>query len=100
MTNADALVGNPDHKNGAFCLAKAGDVYLVYLPDGGAVDLDLAGVEGVLTVKWFNPRAGGPLADGSVKSVHGGGKVSLGLPPADFNDDWLAVVRRQAASGR
>jgi Putative collagen-binding domain of a collagenase len=119
MKNADALVArNGDRSNlperpatnlrlvpgsaqigpvpfSASCLAKAGEVYLVYLPNGGAADLDLAGANGPFAVQWFNPRAGGPLADGPVKSVRGGGKVSLGHPPADVGDDWLAVVRRR-----
>ena len=35
MTNADLLVGNPTNDNSVFCFAKAGEVYLVYLPNGG-----------------------------------------------------------------
>ena len=31
------------------------------------------------------------LVDGSVASAKGGGTVSLGLSPADTNEDWLAV---------
>ncbi len=45
-------------------------------------------------MKWFNPRAGGALQGGSVKSVRGGGKAALGLPPAEASEDWLAVIRR------
>lgn len=94
MTNADALVGNPENTNSRYCLAKAGEVYLVFLPHGGSADLDLGGTEGTFAVRWFNPRAGGPLADGAVKSVKGGTQASLGPPPADPNADWLVVVRR------
>ena len=35
MTNADALVGNAKNDNSKYCLAKAGELYLVYLPNGG-----------------------------------------------------------------
>lgn len=93
MRNADALVGNAENTNAKFCLAKAGQLYLVYLPNGGTTDLDLAGASGTFAVRWFNPRAGGPLAEGQVKSVTGGGKVALGQPPADPAEDWLVVVR-------
>jgi len=94
MKNADALVGNPNHDNSKYCFAKVGEVYLVYLPSGGTTDLDLLGASGNLAVKWFNPRTGGALQEGSVRTVQGGGKASLGNPPAEQNADWLAVIRR------
>jgi hypothetical protein len=47
-------------------------------------------------VQWFNPRSGGALATGGVEQVEGGTKVSLGTPPEDGSEDWLAVIRRQA----
>jgi len=94
MKNADALVGNEPHDNSKYCFAKAGEVYVVYLPDGGASELDLAGANGAFNVKWFNPRAGGGLQDGPVTQVQGGGKVSLGHPPADPGQDWAVLVRK------
>lgn len=93
MTNADDLVGNPKHGTSKFCFAKANDTYLVYLPDGGKSELDLSDAKGDFVVRWFNPRTGGELQTGSVKSVSGGGKVSLGQPPEDANEDWLVSVR-------
>jgi hypothetical protein len=94
MTNADALVGNPEHGNSRFCFAKPGEIYLVYLPQAGeTAELDLAGASGRFSIHWFNPRAGGPLLAGSVREVTAPGKVSLGSPPADPKADWLAVVR-------
>jgi hypothetical protein len=94
MKNADALIGNPKSDNSKYCFAKAGEIYLVFLPNGGTTELDVAGASGSFTVKWFNPRVGGALAEGSVKSVKGGGKVSLGNPPAEPDQDWLAVIAR------
>jgi hypothetical protein len=41
MRNADALIGNATHDNSKYCLAKPGEIYLVYLPSGGTTDLDL-----------------------------------------------------------
>ena len=94
MTNADDLAGNAANDNSRYCLAKAGEIYVIYLPDGGEARLDLTGASGVFTVKWFNPRAGGPLLDGSVTTVQGGSVAPLGPPPADASEDWTIVVRK------
>ena len=93
MKNVDALVGNAKHDDSKYCLAKSGQVYVVYLPNGGSADLDLTGVTGRFAVKWFNPRVDGALRDGSVKQVQGGGKVPLGAPPAETQEDWVVLVR-------
>ena len=93
MKNADALIGNDQNDNSKFCLAKAGELYLVYLPNGGSTDLDLSTAKGSFTVKWFNPRTGGKLFNGPVNSVEGGGSVALGNPPTDADEDWLVVIR-------
>ncbi|MEX2026656.1 MAG: putative collagen-binding domain-containing protein [Pirellulaceae bacterium] len=94
MTSADALVGNAKSDNSRYCFAKPGEVYLVYLPQGGTAELDLAGEDGTYNVEWFNPRTGGGLTRGSVSEIRGGGKPSLGAPPAEAQDDWLIVVHR------
>jgi hypothetical protein len=92
MKNANALVGNDKNDNTRFCLAKPGEVYLVYLPNGGGADLDLATPTGAgkFSVSWFNPREGGALKPAG--DANAGGKVELTAPSAD---DWLAVVRRK-----
>lgn len=89
MTNADELVGNIAHDNSAYCLAEPGKLYLVYLPQGGNVALDLANAPGEFTLAWFNPRTGGaPQAAGTVR---GGTSVKITAPDTE---DWLALVRR------
>ena len=94
MSNADLLVGNPSNDNSVFCFAKAGELYLVYLPNGGTAALDLGGATGQFNVSWFDPRTGGALKRGSVASVKAGGKVALGMAPGSPDEDWLIVVRR------
>ena len=94
MSTANALIGNTTDDNSKFCFAKAGELYLVYLPNGGTTDLDLTAAKGNFSVKWFNPRAGGALQTGSVTTVSGGGRAVLGNSPADANEDWLLVVRK------
>ena len=92
MTNRNDLVGNPDNDNRAYCFAQEDEIYLVYLPDGGTTDLDFSGAEGTFTVEWFNPRTGGDLIKGD-SPVTGGAPVSIGTPPTDPDEDWLAVIR-------
>ena len=94
MSNANALVGNTSNDNSRYCLARQGELYLVYLPSGGTVDLDLSQAVGQFRVSWFDPRNGGQLTRGSVPSVAGGASRSVGLPPSVPEEDWLAIVSR------
>jgi hypothetical protein len=75
---------------GVMVLAKPGDVYAVYLPTGGTTSLKVEA--GDYSVRWFNPRAGGTLLQGSVAEVNGPSNVSLGSPPGDVNKDWAVLV--------
>lgn len=94
MTNANALVGNAANDNSRFCLARTGEVYVVYLPEGGTTTLDLGETRASFEVRWYNPRAGGPLRRGGVERVTGPGAVALGAPPAEPHEDWVVLVRR------
>jgi hypothetical protein len=96
MQNADALVGNIRNDNSKYCLAQPDAEYLIYLPNGGSTELDLSAATGDFSVKWFNPRAGGELQSGSVKSVAAGGKVTLGNSPSDPQQDWAILLRKQS----
>lgn len=76
-----------------YCFAKPGDVYAIYLPDGGTTELKLE--TGNYTADWFNPRKGGPLQKGGVSSLTGPGVRSIGVPPSEPEKDWVALVRKQ-----
>ena len=93
MKSANALVGNTKNDNSRYCFAKAGEVYLVYLPNGGTSKLNLEGQSGGFTISWFNPRKGGKVVE--TATVTGGQEVDLGEPPSDTNKDWLAIVRKK-----
>ncbi|VGO21514.1 DUF5060 domain-containing protein [Pontiella sulfatireligans] len=93
MENSNALIGNEQNTNDGYCLSQAGKTYLVYLPKVAGAQLDLTGAKGSFKVQWFNPRTGGKLQKGSVAKVKGGGKVSLGNPPADPDQDWVVLVK-------
>ncbi len=94
MKNADGLVGNSKHDNSRYCFAKPGEIYLIYLPNGGTTELDLSTANGSFDVQWFNPRQGGALLKGSARKVRGGMSVALGHPPTEPEADWLVVVRK------
>jgi len=52
-----------------YCLANSGKEYLVYLPDGDQVTLDLSASSGVFQTEWMDPVQGKIISD---KSVIGG----------------------------
>ena len=79
---------------GDFCFAKAGDTYIILLKKGGASQLDLENHEGDYTIKWLDPRNGGDLQNGSVKTFKGSGSMPLGLAPNNPEKDWVVLVRR------
>lgn len=88
---ADELVRSSG-KNQPYCLAKPGDFYIVYLPDGGDVEIDLSSAKGDFHVQWFNPRSGGCLQAGKPTAVQGGSWQNPGTPPSDSDQDWAALI--------
>lgn len=87
MWHDDAIVARPE---GGYGLAAAGRRYVVYLNDAGDAAVELPA--GRYSVRWFDPRNGGPLRPGTVAEVEGGGVRSIGRPPADPGEDWAAVL--------
>lgn len=75
-----------------YAMGKAGEVYVVYLKDGGTTNLDLSGAEGAFDVEWYDPRSGGALQSGTVSQVSGGGSVSLGQAPHSTSEDWAILI--------
>jgi hypothetical protein len=68
-------------------LAEPGQVYLLYLPHGGKVNVDLGAARDRLTARWFNPREG---RFGGAFGVTGGQRVGLAAPD---DNDWALLVR-------
>ncbi|MEX2261712.1 MAG: DUF5060 domain-containing protein [Bryobacteraceae bacterium] len=82
------IIGAP----GARALAKGDELIAVQIPAGGNPLLRLG--TGSYTVEWYNPRMGGVLQTGSVKSAAGPGFQSIGRPPSEPDKDWVALVKR------
>ena len=71
-----------------FCLANPGQEYLVYLPDGGEVTVDLT-AEGTFAVEWMHP-VDGTMTPG--EAALGGGNRAFKAP---FNGDAVLHIRKQ-----
>jgi hypothetical protein len=77
----------------AFCLAAPGEVYALYLPEGGAMRLELtAGNQ--YQARWFDPRASEAQAWRQAPTPRDG---RFTAPDAQ---DWGLVVRKTAGSGK
>lgn len=85
MTPDNTLVSD------GYALAKTGDTYAIYLPDGGSTSLTLPD-NNTYDIFWYNPRTGGELQIGSIARIAGAGAQSIGNPPSDNNQDWAVLV--------
>lgn len=92
MTSTANLVSN------GWCLAKTGDVYAIYLENGGTTTVNLGNDGATYDVQWYNPRTGGVLQPGTVPTVTANGSVSIGNPPSTTSQDWVALLQNQGAN--
>ena len=78
----------------SYCLAKEGEVYAVYTEaNTNKIELNLGESDKTFEIKWFDPRNGGDLQNGSITSVKADGKVKLGTPPSEIEKDWVILVK-------
>ena len=77
MTSSDGVTAD----NGDYVLAKAGEIYAVYRPNGGTTNISLPA--GSWSVQWFNPRTGGGLTAPTA--------ITNSLVAPD-NNDWVALI--------
>jgi hypothetical protein len=69
-----------------YVFTQMGETYLVYLPGGGSISLDLSGSENVFDAEWFNPRSG---AIQSIDYVSGGASHGFSAPDSL---DWVLLL--------
>jgi hypothetical protein len=74
-----AMTPRGDLASTGYCLADPGHQYVIYLPDGGRVEVDLTAATGPMTVEWIDPLSGTSRA---AEPVAGGTKRAL-QPPQD-----------------
>ncbi len=84
-----AMVPRNELTSSRYCLANPGKKYLVYLPKGGRVTVDLTTARGAFAVEWVYP------VDGTVtqsQSALGGGKRAFKAP---FSGDAVLYIWRK-----
>ena len=90
MASSDNLISNKND----YCLANPGEIYMLYLKNGGTVELDLKNNDNKYEIMWFNPRKGGKTLLSEKKVIEGGGKQNIGKPPYDDQFDWVVIVKK------
>jgi hypothetical protein len=71
------MVPHSELASKGYCLADASREYLVFLPDGGEVKMDLSSTAGELAVEWLDPVTGSSIQE---KNVPGGALRILRAP--------------------
>jgi len=82
MTPSDNLVTSGT----AYCLANPGNEYVIYLPSGGSVTINLSAAIGTLNAEWYDPKDG---RHHDKRTVIGGGSVTF-TPP--FSGDAVLHI--------
>jgi|GEM_PF-559798 len=94
MENYNELIGNNNDDNSKYCLAKPNEVYVIYFSDASNTGtIDLSNVTETSNLRWFNPRNG--LFEGNSKELTPSGTTSIGLPPNDVDEDWVALIEAE-----
>jgi len=78
--NLAAMLPRSDLASGGYCLAQAGQEYVVYLPGGGEVTVDLSAAQGTLQGEWVHPVTGQITP---ATAMPGGARQVLKAPGAD-----------------
>jgi hypothetical protein len=76
-TNLAAMTPSKDIASTKYCLTDPGKEYLVYLPSGGKVTVDLTAAKGELAVEWLDPNKDKSVAGGKIR---GGGSQEFQPP--------------------
>jgi hypothetical protein len=72
-----------------YCLANPGHEYLVYLPDGNEVNIDLSAVTGEVVSEWMHPVTGEITPGGRTRP--GKGQSNFAVP---FLGPAVLYIRR------
>ncbi len=90
MNSTDEITSDSDD----YCFSEANEYYVIYLPPNQTTNINLGNSGDTFEVKWYDPRNGGSLQDGSVLSLTASGNAAVGTPPANDNQDWVVLIVR------
>jgi hypothetical protein len=82
------MVPSTDLASSGYCIASTGRSYLIFLPNGGNVTVDLSEARGRLSVEWFYPSTGQTKAG---ERVNGGGGKSTQKSPFESGDSVFLI---------
>ena len=80
---------HPEWASSRYCLANPGEEYLLYLPEGGAVTVDLCHAEGPFVVEWFLPQIGRTLP--GARPLQGG---DYAVTTAPYTGDAVLYLKK------
>ena len=89
--NLVAMIPHNELSSTTYCLADPSSAYLIYLPDGDKVTVNLSNAVGTLKVQWLKPVEG-TIIEG--KRITGGRKQELIAP---FSGDAILYITNQKA---
>ena len=67
-------------------------MYIVFLKNGNGT-INLEDLNGEFKVKWFDPRNGGKMQNGTVKKIRGGRVENFGVAPSEPKQDWVVLLK-------
>ena len=82
----------PCNQTELYCLEKPGEVFALYVPTGTALPVVVPPLEGVNSVRWFDPKVGGDLLEHQVGFVFENGETKITETP-DEARDWVLLIR-------
>lgn len=83
--------------DGSFVLYQANNQYVIYTIGRSNTVIRMGSDTNSYRIRWFDPRAGGSLAAGTVRCVSGGGSSSIGrrrTTATPAGRDWVAYLTR------
>ncbi len=95
LVDLGSMFPSSESCSSGYCLTNPGGEYLVYLPAGGNVTVDLSAASGTLVATWFSPVTGRTTSGGTVTA----GRPVLFTSPLD-GDAVLYLQTMQALSNQ
>ncbi|MGI5899520.1 MAG: DUF6298 domain-containing protein [Christensenellales bacterium] len=82
-----------DLANSGYCLADPGEAYIVYVPEGGEVAVDLCAYDCEFTYEWFSPEKGEIMASGVIMGGRADYSTNFKLP---FKGDAVLFLKQKS----